>query len=216
MRNFIHSLTIIFPVTIFTLYSGAAGRPAEIEEILQKIEFRGYARIEDEETFSLFHRETGSSNWVRVGQPVYGGRVVSFDPDAGYLKFKYDGGSVTPIRLKRNSGTPITVIRSTTGDVASSRAKLSHERTLKPFSSLSREQQKLLWDPKFIPMLQASRIEVPFALSVQADSERKRDEIRQKNVVVRSRDNGQRPNIPLFGNSLTSEEKEVRRSSLIR
>lgn len=51
------------------------------------VEFRGYAKFDGEQFFSLKCMQGRGSAWVRLGQNFYEGQLVGYDPKENYLLF---------------------------------------------------------------------------------------------------------------------------------
>lgn len=74
-------------------------------------EMRGIFELEGECTFSLFHKPTGKTKWVRLGQYMLNAKLIDYDPDSKELTITQNN-QIEILKVKESNENTISVVGS--------------------------------------------------------------------------------------------------------
>lgn len=182
------------------------------------IVFRGVLELSDRVSVSIADSSgTGRIAWVRVGGQALGGKVESYDAVSRSILFSLAGKNFE-VALAESAGfseRPLISSKKARTDSTSSEEVVL--RDLIPFASLSKFEQELYNDVKFVDTLINASIEVPFDLRMKVREQELQESLNEDAMVLAqghsagSENTRGGPSLPLLGNALTLDEKIARR-----
>lgn len=175
----------------------------------EPLELRGIFNYNESTLFSLKCTHSGRSEWVTLGQSIFGGTLVDYKPESQQIMFRREG-EVHRITLPDFSSSMASIVYDSG---LSDEALANHNVNALPYSDLPVGISRM--EPiDLLDFLVREGYEIPQKVVIQARAEAINEAIRDEGIssdhaseIVANEPSQWRPRTPTHTTSLTRDEK---------